>query len=173
MVSGIRSVSRPLNSALNSERSRLSGAAVELLTVLATGLGSSFDPLVSHFVPTLLALCGRSNKVFTSRARACILAIVQHTRLPSLLPYLTDLANHKSVSPRLTAAEAILACLNCFNPPDLEKETRARVVEDFIKLTARDASADVRKASKEVFKAYKTLMPARVDRYVNEASLLH
>ena len=164
MLAGIRSVSRPLNSALNSERSRLSGPAVELLTALATGLGSSFDPLVPQFVPTLLALCGRTNKVFTSRARACTFTIVQHTRLPSLLPYLAELANHKSVFLRLTAGEGILACLNCFNPPDLEKETRARAVEDFIKLTARDASADVRKASKEVFKAYRTLMPARVDR---------
>lgn len=164
MVTAIRLLSRPLNNAVNSERSRLSGAAVELVTALATGLGSSFEPLVSQFVPTLLALCGRTNKVFTSRARACILAIVQHTHLPSLIPYLAELANHKSVFPRLTAAEGILACLNCFNPPDLEKETRARIVEDFIKLTARDANADVRKASKEVFKAYKILMPARVER---------
>lgn len=170
MVAGIRSISRPLNNALNSERSRLSGAAVELVTALATGLGSSFEPLASQFVPTLLVLCGRTNKVFTSRARACILAIIQHTQLPSLLPYLADLANHKSVFPRLTAAEGILACLNCFNPPDLEKETRARIVEDFIKSTARDANADVRKASKEVFRAYKTLMPARVARSVNYAS---
>ncbi|KAG8213851.1 clasp N terminal-domain-containing protein [Butyriboletus roseoflavus] len=166
MIAGIRLMSRPLNNALNSERSRLSGAAVEFLAALVTGLGSSFEPLVSQFVPTLLALCGRTNKVFTSRARACILALIQHTRLPSLLPYLAELANHKSLFLRLTAAEGILACLNCFNPPDLEKETRARVVEDFIKLTARDASADVRKASKEVFKAYKTLMPARVDSFV-------
>lgn len=168
MVTAIRSLSRPLNNALNSERSRLSGAAIELVSALATGLGPSFEPLVSLFVPALLALCGRTNKVFTSRARACVLAIVQDTHLPSLLPFLAELANHKSIFPRLTAAECILACLNCFNPPDLEKETRARIVEDFIKLTARDASADVRKASKEVFKAYKTLMPARVERYFND-----
>ncbi|KAG9316527.1 clasp N terminal-domain-containing protein [Chiua virens] len=166
MVAGIRSMSRPLNSALNSERSRLSGTAVELVMALATGLGPSFEPLVSQFFPTLLVLCGRTNKVFTSRARNCVLAVIQHTRLPSLLPFLAELAHHKSVFPRLTAAEGILACLNCFNPPDLEKETRARIVEDFIKLTARDASADVRKASKEVFKAYKVLMPARVESFI-------
>lgn len=172
MVTGVRSISRPINNALNSERSKLSGAAVELVTALATGLGSSFEPLVSQFAPTLLGLCCRTNKVFTSRAKACILVIVQHTHLPSLLPYLAELANHKSVSPRLTAAEGILACLNCFNPPDLEKETRARTVEDFIRLTARDASADVRKATKEVFKAYKALMPHRVERWVDKLSLV-
>ncbi|KAF9227439.1 hypothetical protein BS17DRAFT_878349 [Gyrodon lividus] len=166
MVAGIRSLSRRLNSAMNSERSRLSGPAIELLTALATGLGSSFEPLVSLLVPTLLALCGRTNKVFTARAKACILAIVEYTQLPSLLPYLAELGTHKSVFPRLTAAEGVLACLNCFNPPDLERDSRARIVEDFIKLTARDASADVRKASKKIFEAYKTLMPGRVERFV-------
>ncbi|KAI5983973.1 clasp N terminal-domain-containing protein [Pisolithus albus] len=167
MVSGIRSLSRPLNSAMNSERSRLSGTAVDLVSALAVGLGSSFEPLISLFVPTLLGLCGRTNKIFTSRAKCCILTIIEHTQLPSILHYLADMATQKSALQRLTAAEAVLACLNCLNPPDLEKETRARLVEDFIKVTARDASPDVRKASKQIFGAYKTLMPARVENFVN------
>ncbi|KAI6149998.1 clasp N terminal-domain-containing protein [Pisolithus thermaeus] len=167
MVSGIRSLSRPLNSAMNSERSRLSGTAVDLVSALAVSLGSSFEPLVSLFVPTLLGLCGRTNKVFTSRAKSCILTIIEHTQLPSILHYLADMATQKSALQRLIAAEAVLACLNCLNPPDLEKEVRARLVEDFIKVTARDASPDVRKASKQIFGAYKTLMPARVENFVN------
>ncbi|KAG6333560.1 hypothetical protein ID866_5522 [Astraeus odoratus] len=166
MISGIRSLSRPLNSAMNSERSRLSGAAVDLVSVLAITFGSSFEPLVPLFMPTLLGLCCRTNKVFVSRAKTCIIAIIEHTQLPCILHYLTDLATRKSVPPRLTAAEGILACLNCFNPPDLEKEARAHAIEDFIKLTARDANADVRKASRKIFEAYKTLMPARVDSFV-------
>lgn len=167
MVSAIRSLSRPLNSAMNSERTRLSGTAVDLVSALAVGLGSSFEPLVSLFVPTLLGLCGRTNKVFTSRAKSCILTIIEHTQLPSILHYLVDMAAQKSALHRLAAAEAVLACLNSLNPPDLEKETRARLVEDFIRVTARDASPDVRKASKRIFAAYKTLMPARVENFVN------
>ncbi|KIJ18786.1 hypothetical protein PAXINDRAFT_9021 [Paxillus involutus ATCC 200175] len=166
IVAGMRSLSRRLSSAMNSERSKLSGGAIELLTALAAGLGSLFEPLVSLLIPGLLALCGRSNKVFAARARGCMLAVVEHTQLPSLLPYLAELGTHKSVFPRLTAAEGVLACLNCFNPPDLEKDSRARIVEDFIKLTARDASADVRHASKKIFEAYKTLMPGRVESFV-------
>ncbi|KAF8844269.1 hypothetical protein BDN67DRAFT_987839 [Paxillus ammoniavirescens] len=164
MVAGMRSLSRRLSSAMNSERSKLSGGAIELLTALATGLGPLFEPLVSLLIPGLLALCGRTNKVFAARARGCMLVVVEHTQLPSLLPYLAELGTHKSVFPRLTAAEGVLACLNCFNPPDLEKDSRARIVEEFIKLTARDASADVRHASKKIFEAYKTLMPGRVER---------
>ncbi|KAH7888796.1 clasp N terminal-domain-containing protein [Phlebopus sp. FC_14] len=165
MVSGIRSLSRPLNNALKSERSKLSGTAVELMTALAHGLGTSFEPLVSLFMPTLLDLCGRTNKVFASRARACIIAIIEHTQLPSLLSYLSDAATHKSSFLRLTAAEGLITCLNCFNPPDLEKEPRARMVEDFIRIAARDASADVRKSCKKIFEAYKTLMPSRVESF--------
>jgi hypothetical protein len=41
------------------------------------------------------------------------------------------------------------------------------MVEDVIRATARDASADVRKLSRKVFEAYKALLPERVDKYVD------
>ncbi|KAG2355681.1 clasp N terminal-domain-containing protein [Suillus spraguei] len=166
MVAGIRSLSRPINHAMNSERSRLSGSTIELVNALLAGLGSSFEPLVSLFMPTLLGLCGRTNKVFTSRAKACILAAIENTQLPSILPYLADSLTQKSASLRLVAAEGVLACLNCFNPPDIEKDTRARLIEDVIKLTARDASADVRRVGKLIFEAYKALLPDRVESFI-------
>lgn len=56
-----------------------------------------------------------------------------------------------------------MACLNSFNPPDLEKEARARLIEDVIRVTARDANADVRKVSRKIFEAYKALLPGRVE----------
>lgn len=166
MVAGVRSLSRPINHAMNSERSRLSGSAIELVNALLAGLGSSFEPLVSLFMPTLIGLCGRTNKVFTSRAKACILAVIENTQLPSILPYLADSLTQKSAFLRLVAAEGVLACLNCFNPPDIEKDTRARLIEDVIKLTARDASADVRRAGKMIFEAYKALLPDRVESFI-------
>ncbi|OJA14492.1 hypothetical protein AZE42_04438 [Rhizopogon vesiculosus] len=166
MVAGIRSLSRQLNHAMNSERSRLSGSAIELVTTLLAGLGPSFEPLVSLFLPTLLGLCARTNKVFTSRAKACIFAVIENTQSPSLLPYLAESVNHKSTFLRLVAAEGVLACLNCFNPPDIEKDTRVRLIEDVIRLTARDASADVRRSGKKIFEAYKALLPDRVESFV-------
>ncbi|EGO00202.1 hypothetical protein SERLA73DRAFT_26207, partial [Serpula lacrymans var. lacrymans S7.3] len=163
LIAGLRSLSRPLTNSMNSERTRLSGTAIELIGAVATGLGSSFEPLLPLFLPTLLNLCTRANKVFTTRARSCILITIESTQLPSILPYLAESLGSKSVSLRLAAAESVLGCLNCFNPPDLEKESRARLVEEVIRATAKDASADVRKISKKVFEAYKTLMPSRVD----------
>jgi CLIP-associating protein 1/2 len=116
------------------------------------------------FFPTLLILCTRTNKVFITRARACILAFIESTQLPVILTYLSDASRDKSVSLRLTAVDSVLACLNCFNPPDVEKDARAKIIEDVIKATARDASADVRKVSRKVFDAYTVLLPNRVDK---------
>ncbi len=153
-----------LTSAAASERSRLSAAALECMATLAAGLGPSFDPLVPLFIPTLLSLCSRPNKVFISRAKATIRTIIDQTQLISLLPYFVGALRDKSVTLRLIAIESVLACVQCFNPPDLEKEARARDVENAIKLTATDANADVRRVSREVFNAYKILLPTRIER---------
>ncbi|KZT09885.1 uncharacterized protein LAESUDRAFT_747896 [Laetiporus sulphureus 93-53] len=161
----LRSLSRPLNSAANSERSRLSGVALEFMNVVVTTMERYFDALIPIFFPTLLGLCSRSNKVFSSRARSCVLAVVQHSRSPSVLPFLAESAKDKSVTLRQAAVEAALACLSTFTRAELEKEPRAREIEALIRSTATDANADVRKTGRKVFEAYKVALPTRVDRF--------
>lgn len=162
--SALRGLARPINSAATSERSRLSGVAVDLLKISAESLGKHFTLLIPLFFPTLLGLCARSNKVFISRAKACVLSVIEATHSPTILPYLVEAAKDKISSLRLAAAEFSLACLNGFNPPDLEKEARSREVEALIKCTATDASADVRRVGKKLFEAYTILLPHRVDK---------
>ncbi|KAK0212992.1 clasp N terminal-domain-containing protein [Desarmillaria ectypa] len=166
IVPSLRSLSTPITCAIKSERTRLSGVAIDCITELATGLGTSLEPLLPVFFPTLLSLCARTNKVFVTRARACILVIIESTQLPSILPYFVHSIKDKSTSLRLVAAEGVLTCMNCLNPPDLEKEVRAREVENLIKATTRDANADVRKTGRKVFDAFKVLLPNRVDNFV-------
>ncbi|KAH9929549.1 clasp N-terminal domain-containing protein [Epithele typhae] len=166
LVSALRSTVRPVNSAINSERTRLSGNATDLLTMAVTALASEFEPLVPHYFPALLNLCTRTNKVFITRAKAAITALVENTHAPSIIHYSFVSITDKSVSLRLAAAETLLACLKTFNPPDLEKEQRAKEIEAAIKATAIDASADVRKVGKQLWEAYKILLPARVHGYV-------
>jgi hypothetical protein len=162
----MRGLSRALNSAMNSARTKLSGAAIDLISSVASGLGPTFEPLLHLFFPSLLTLCTRSNKVFITRARTCIQTIIENTQLLPVLTYLTQSLKDKSVSLRLAASEGVLACMNCFNPPDLEKEARAREIESVIRVTAKDASADIRKTSRKIFEAYKVLLPNRVDKCV-------
>ncbi|KAF7793767.1 hypothetical protein EIP86_004888 [Pleurotus ostreatoroseus] len=161
----LRSLSHPINSAVLSERSRLSAAAVELLTTSATELGSAFDSLLPVFLPTLLSLCARTNKVFISRARTCIVAIIQSTQSPLILSYLCRSMKDKSNTLRLIIAECALACLNSFNPPDLQKEARSREIELLIKWAATDANAEVRKYGKQMYEAYQILLPERVESF--------
>ncbi|KAG6889579.1 hypothetical protein C0992_004687 [Termitomyces sp. T32_za158] len=133
-------------------------------SVLATGLGKSFKPLLQIFLPTLLSLCGRTNKVVVTRAKACIMVIVETTQLSAILSYFVQSIEDKSASIRFAAAEGTLACVNCFNPPDLEKEARANEVETVIRVAARDAQADIRVVGRKLFEAYRMLLPTRVDR---------
>ena len=167
IISALRNFSRPIINAMNSERTRLSGAAIDLLVSVATGLGREFEQLLTLFMPPLLVLCGRTNKVLINRTRTCIINIIESTQLASVLSYFLQNIKDKSTSLRLIAAEGTLACLNSCNPPDLERESRARDIEAIIRSTARDANADVRKLSRKIFECYKILLPGRVDRSVD------
>jgi hypothetical protein len=162
MIAEVLSLSKPLTNAMKSERSRLSGSAIELLIALSAGLGPAFEPLISPFFPAVLGLCARTNTVFTRRSKACVFAVIENTKLPSLLPYLTESVNHKSASLRQVAANGVIACLNCFNS---HNNARAHLIEGVIKLTARDSRADVRKAGEKISQAYDTLRPDSVDRF--------
>lgn len=164
MVAALRTYSHSIHGAVTSERSRLSGAAIDLISLSATELADSFDPLLPLFIPTLLSLCMRPNKVFLSRGRACLNIIISSTQSPAILPFLVANTKEKSTALRVTVAEAALACLNCVNPPDLEKEARARDVETLIKFTATDANADIRALGRQLFAAYKLLLPHRIER---------
>ncbi|KAJ7132901.1 clasp N-terminal domain-containing protein, partial [Mycena crocata] len=164
LVVAMRSISRPVINAMHSERGRLSGVAIDLIAAVALSLGVAFEPLLPHFFPVLLVLSSRTSKVTIARARTCIHTIIETTQLPSVLTYLMQSASDKSVSLRLTIVESTLACMNCFNPPDLEKDVRAKEIECIIRTTARDANADVRKTSRKVFEAYRLLLPSRLER---------
>lgn len=171
LVPFLRSVALPINSAMNSERTRLSGAAIDTLTAIVNGLGPGFEPLVPIFFPTLLALCARTNKITVSRARKSITAIIENTQLPSLLSYFLGSCKDKSVTVRLACAESTLSCLNSFNPPDLEKETRVHQIEGLVHAAGHDASSEVRQVAKQMYIAYQQLLPTRVERYVGNRHL--
>ena len=172
LVRALRSVVHPVNDAILSERSRLSAVAIDFLTSTTREVPRAFEALIPNFFPTLLLLSSRSNKVFITRARACIIAIVQTTQSPLILAYLVQNARDKSISLRLTVAEAGYACLNSFNPPDLQREARSKEIEHLIKCAATDANPDIRKLGKKMYDAYKVLLPERVERCVSNSRML-
>jgi len=172
-VAAVREFHRHITGALKSERTRLSGPAVDLIIAAAAELNANFEPLLPLFFPTLLSLCGRPNKIVLNRVKGCILAIIENTQLVAVLPYFLQYIKEKSTSLRLVVAEGTLACVNSSNPSDLEKEARVKDIEALIKATSRDANADVRKTSKKIFESYQELLPGRVDGCVTRFSTLN
>ncbi len=151
---------------MNSERTRLSGAALDVISTLASCLNADFESLMTLFLPGILLLCGRTNKVVVARAKACVLTIIDATQLPSVLTHLAHFVKDKSPTIRLVVAESTVSCLKCFNPPDLEKEVFSRSIENIIRSAVRDANADIRRVGKDIFQSYKVLLPHRVERCV-------
>ena len=171
MIAGIRSLSRPLNRAMNSKRTKLSGSTIELVTALLAGLGPSFEPLASIFFLSLLGLCAHTNKVLARRAKACVFAVIRDTQSQSLLPYLAESLHHKLTSVRIVAAEGVLAHLNCFTPSNIENDSRrARLLENVMKLTSRDVSMDVRQLGKKISEAHKAQLADCSERCVSNVS---
>ncbi|OAX40755.1 hypothetical protein K503DRAFT_864372 [Rhizopogon vinicolor AM-OR11-026] len=111
MVAGILSLSKSLIDALNSEHSSLSSSTIELITSLSEGLGPAFEPLISIFMPNLLGLCAQTNKVFASRAKACIVSVIKHTQSPSILPYVAESLRSGSLCFLSDSVESFIAPL--------------------------------------------------------------
>ena len=78
---------KPLVRSIVTERGALSGTALELVAS-CTRLGPQFEPLLPIYLPPILRLFGRPNKVYTTRAAATVASIVKNTRLAKCLQYL-------------------------------------------------------------------------------------
>ncbi|KDQ21234.1 hypothetical protein BOTBODRAFT_196201 [Botryobasidium botryosum FD-172 SS1] len=161
---GMRWLSKWINNCMLSERARLSGAATDLVTVFAPRLGTRFDPLMGIFVPTLLKLCARTNKLFITRAHTCLSRILETTRLTRVLPMLRDALGDKSQSLRLAATELTAVFVEYWVKCEGDR-MKTRWVEDIeviIKVSARDSNPDIRKTSRRLFESYKLMCPDRI-----------
>ncbi|WFD30272.1 very-long-chain enoyl-CoA reductase [Malassezia sp. CBS 17886] len=67
-VSLVKELSPGIARSLLSERTKLSGTASDVINSIAPRLGERFAPLLPVFVPPLLQLCARTNKVAIKRA---------------------------------------------------------------------------------------------------------
>lgn len=152
----------PIVSALLSERTKLSGSAADLIMSLAPRLAGRFDPLVSTFVPPLIQICGRTNKVAIARAKKCLILISKHCRLPSLLPYLREGAQSRSSTLRNISIEVMLNLLESAENADASFGRRVGDIEHVIRLTATDRDPEVRQWCRKTFDLYIVQWPGRV-----------
>ncbi|CAE6434260.1 unnamed protein product [Rhizoctonia solani] len=165
-VKEIRGFSTLILNSMNSERTRLANVAVDLFTVIAPPLGNRFEPFIGVFVPTLIKLLGRTNKVFVSRATAALRAIIYHCPHPRILVELRVVINEKSASLRVIVASAVLQCMTEWDWSIPSFAAKAGDIETVIRALGTDSNVDARKIARQIFDQYKQVFPDRVESFL-------
>ncbi|GAA5867014.1 hypothetical protein JCM3774_003756 [Rhodotorula dairenensis] len=151
-----------------SERGALSGTALELVAS-CTRLGPHFAPLLPVYLPPILRLFGRPNKVYTTRSAATVASIVKNTRLADVLRYVVlewRGEAGKSASFREHAAATVAAMLGTdAGALAVDKDALERRIDDLewvIKTGATGREPSVRSDMKKCWLVYKREWPDRV-----------
>lgn len=161
LISLLRENAGPLQNSLLSERTKLSGTAGDLLNSIAPRLGEKFEPLIPVFVPTLLLICARTNKVAVKRAERSLHFIIKHCKSASIVGYLRQAMGDKGQGLRVVASAALVAVLENGERERLGR--KASEVEGCIRSGATDRDPEVRQNTKRLFELYVQLWPERVE----------
>lgn len=145
-----------------SDRGRLSGVCTELLQTFAPRLGPQFHALVHLYLPPLIRLLARPNKVYLKRAEKCLTTIISNCHSPHILIHLRNGLDDKSDPCRRASAEGIERMTvewdrARFGERDLE------ILEFCLCKMATDRDAEVRKTAKRVWARFAEVWPERVD----------
>ncbi|RKP14856.1 clasp N-terminal domain-containing protein, partial [Piptocephalis cylindrospora] len=148
-----------------TERSRLSGTTMDLVAVMGKSLGGEgFSPYVEPLGGAVMRLCGRTNRVFSSRAQKTLIGLLQDTQLPSFLPLLCDGLKEKSKLMRLGVAEPLRIGMEIWSKGEVERDVV--VLEDVLVHGVQDPAPDVRVKCRATFTLYAAMFPDRQERYV-------
>src|SRR5260221_14713219 len=90
-----------------SERTLLSGPAVELVSVIGARLGPKFEPFVPLYLPAVLKLCTKPSKIYLSRGTSCLKMLATHCRVPAIISQLKLVMMEKSQTLRIAASDAL------------------------------------------------------------------
>ncbi|GAA6028827.1 hypothetical protein JCM8097_007414 [Rhodosporidiobolus ruineniae] len=154
---------------LATERGALSGTTLELIAS-CTRLGSHFSVLLHPYLPTILRLFARPNKVYVNRAASTVASIVRNTRLGDVLKYIAAEWRNgevgKSATFREQAAIAVALMLGADTGAlAVEKDQLERRIDELewvIKTGATGREASVRTEMKKCWEVYKREWPDRV-----------
>ncbi|KAG9300244.1 hypothetical protein G9A89_011317 [Geosiphon pyriformis] len=169
-ITGIKCLKHPLLNSLLTDRTRLSGSTLELIQEFSIALGRKFESLADIFIPGILKLCSRSNKVFVNRARGCMGTILRESRVLNLIPKLKDALQNQSKPLRSSAAEFMLICMELNDKSALF--TQIEELEVAIRVGSVDSLQEVRETLRKVFLIYKEKFPDRVENFMNSLPAL-
>ncbi|KAI9140556.1 clasp N terminal-domain-containing protein [Paraphysoderma sedebokerense] len=162
---GIKALKQPICNSMLTERTRLSGTACELVDELAKVLGPDFESLSEAFIPTLLKICVRTNKVFITRASNALKSIIRNCNPYKHIPKFCECMKNSSKSLRAVVIELIHLILDTIDSDILEDYVD--VIEVALKDGLSDSSPVVRDWSKKIYELYRNDFGDRVERFLD------
>ena len=158
-----------LNEKLNSERTRLSKAAMTLIETLAKELNAKFEPIGEFIMHPLLKLCCKANKVYVSSAQSALSTCIEATQVTAFfIPILSNVHKSPSKTMRIAAADCLLKIVSTH--PLLKLEPFLDKIEESIHHNIMDSIPEVRDLSRHLFDVYQERFASehlkRIERFV-------
>ena len=154
-----------------SERTRLSGTAVELVKTLAKTMQRDYEPFHDMFHGSLVRMLARTKKVIVAQALDCLKTVIVASKLPRLIPRFSamftnnnklQVINNSTLS---SAATCLELCIQNNSPEHIQPHIQS--LEAAIRAGIIKPSAEVRTAVRACYKAYASKMPENATRYVH------
>lgn len=162
-VPTVRRIAPDLTRALLSDRTKLTGAASDVINSMAPRLGDRFAGLLPMFFPALVTLCARSNKVMAKRAEKSMQLICRHCQLPGAVPHLVRATNDKNTGVRVAAIATLIVLVESSSSERLDK--RVPDIEQVLREHAGDASGEVRQLCRTLYSLYAAQWPQQYARW--------
>ncbi|CDS06145.1 hypothetical protein LRAMOSA08673 [Lichtheimia ramosa] len=167
----LKSLRDGINHALLSERTRLSGAAVELVKTLAKTMQRDYEPFHDMFHGSLVRMLARTKKVIVAQALDCLKTVIAASKLPRLIPrFSAMLTNNNKLqvtnnSTLSSAATCLELCIQNNTPEHIQPHIQS--LEAAIRAGIIKPSAEVRTAVRACYKAYASKMPDNATSFEN------
>lgn len=129
---------------------------------MAPRLASHFAPLLHLYLPPLVRLLARPNKVYFKRAEKCLSTIIQHCPLPAILVYLRNGLDDRSDQCKRASAIGIESTIIQWAAPRWSDKD-LNLLELCVTKMATDRDNEVRKTGKRVWAQFCDLWPERVE----------
>ncbi|KAJ2005859.1 hypothetical protein GGI04_002077 [Coemansia thaxteri] len=163
-VPTMKQAAKHINSAVGSERTRLSGTALALVEELARQMETRFSALSDLLVPAAMKTCGRANKVFVTRGVKCLTTVITYAHIPEQTARICEAATaDANKTMRASAAKLLMALVSCCTVPELTAHLPA--VEAAIASGVVDANVDARTTARQSYEIYIKRFAARVDAF--------
>ena len=154
---------------LQTERTRLAKQMLSLVSAISTYLQSEFQQLLSIYIPTVLKLTTRANKVYVSLSTLTLKTCIEQSMIPGIISILVEtLKNSLSKTQRIACQD--LLCFVMVTNQKSAIQPFVHLVEEGCAHGITDSSNQVRDKSRELFDHLRTMFPERVEKFIESSS---